>query len=96
MVEITDSAVEQFKKIVSVSDVMNPNIRIFVSRGGCCGPAYGLDITEDGEDGDVLIDKGNLKIYVDPAVYEGLSRATIDYRDGFIMVSGRRQPSRCG
>ena len=92
MVEITEAAQKEFKKILSESDATNSNIRIFISRGGCCA-SYGLDITEKGEDGDVLIEKNNLKVYVEPAAHEALSKATLDYKNGFII---KGMPSCCG
>jgi len=91
MLEITDAAVKQFKNILSESDATNSNIRIFISGGGCCA-SYGLDVTEKGEDGDLLIEKNKLKIYVQPAAQEGLSKATLDYKNGF-MIKG--MPSCC-
>ncbi len=92
MLEITDSAVKQFQKILSQSDATDSNIRIFISGGGCCA-SYGLDVTEEGEDGDLLIEKNKLKIYVEPAAHEALSEATLDYKNGF-MIKG--MPSCCG
>jgi iron-sulfur cluster assembly accessory protein len=92
MLEITDAAVKQFKNILSESDATNSNIRIFLSGGGCCA-SYGLDITENGEDGDLLIEKDSLKIYVEPTAHEALSKATLDYKNDF-MIKG--MPSCCG
>ena len=92
MLEITDAAVKQFKKILAESDATNSNIRIFISGGGCCA-SYGLDITENGEDGDLIIEKDNLKIYVGRAAHEALSKATLDYKNGFIIQG---MPSCCG
>ena len=92
MLEITGAAVKQFKKILAESDATSSNIRIFISGGGCCA-SYGLDITEKGENGDLLIEKDNLKIYVEPAVHEALSEATLDYKNGF-KIKG--MPSCCG
>jgi iron-sulfur cluster assembly protein len=92
MLEITDAAVNQFKKILSESDAKDSDIRIFISGGGCC-PSYGLDVTEKGEGGDLLIEKHNLKIYVESAAHEALSKATLDYKDGFII---KGMPSCCG
>ncbi len=92
MLEITDAAVKQFRKILSEADAMNSNIRIFISGGGCCA-SYGLDVTEKGEDGDVLIEKDGLKIYVEPAAHEALSKATLDHNNG-LMIKG--MPSCCG
>jgi len=91
MLEITDAAVRQFKKILSEADAKDSNIRIFITEVGCC-PSYGLDNTEKGEDGDLIIEKKNLKIYVEPAAHEALSNATFDCKNGF-MIKG--VPSCC-
>ncbi len=92
MLQITEAAITQFKKILSEADATNSNIRIFISGGGCCA-SYGLDVTEKGEDGDLLMEKNNLRIYVAPAAHEALSKATLDYENGF-MIKG--MPSCCG
>lgn len=92
MLEITEVAANQFKKILSETDAKGSPIRIFISGGGCCA-SYGLDVTEKGEDGDLIIEKENLKIYVEPAAYEALSQATLDYKNGS-MIKG--MPSCCG
>ncbi len=78
MIEITDSAVKQFKKMLSEADMKNFGIRIFSSRGGCCA-TYGLDTSEKGEPGDVLIEKNGLKVFVEPAAFDALSKASVDY-----------------
>jgi len=81
MLRLTDSAVKEFKKIISDSDANGSGIRIFSSGGGCCGASYGLDIAEKANDGDKSLEKDGLKIFVDPAVSEELDNATIDYID---------------
>lgn len=93
MLEITDSAVKQFKKILKDSGVSHYGIRIFASGGGCC-PSYGLDASENGEPGDIVIDKDGLKIFIEPNVYNDLAAATIDYENGFVIKG--IQSSCCG
>ena len=78
MIEITDSAVKQFKKLLLEGDVKDYGIRIFASGGGCCA-SYGLDTSEKGEPGDVLIEKNGLKVFVEPAAFDALSNASVDY-----------------
>jgi len=78
MIEITDSALKQFKKMLSEADMKNFGIRIFSSGGGCCA-TYGLDTSEKGEPGDVLIEKDGLKVFVEPAAFNALSKASVDY-----------------
>lgn len=86
MLEITDAAVNRLKKVLLNSGVKDFGIRIFASECGCC-PSYGLDAAEKGEEGDVLVEKDSLKIYLDPVAYTALASATLDYRDGF-TISG--------
>jgi iron-sulfur cluster assembly protein len=93
MLEITDSAVKQFKKILKDSEVPHYGIRIFASGGGCC-PTYGLDALEKEEPGDIVIEKDGLKIFIDPNVYNDLANATIDYENGFVIKG--MQSSCCG
>jgi iron-sulfur cluster assembly protein len=96
-VEITESAVQEFKKMISESNAgQNAGIRFFVSGGGCCA-SYGLDIVENGEPGDKLIEKGEFKVFIQPEAYEGLSAAIIDFTEswdnaGFVI---KGLPSCC-
>jgi Fe-S cluster assembly iron-binding protein IscA len=95
MVAITDEAVTQCRKVLSIADGIEASVRIYVS-GGCCYSFYGIDGTESGENGDASVKKDNLKVYVEPAVFEGFSEATLDYRDGLFMVSGHGRGAATG
>lgn len=95
--EITKSAVQEFKKMILESDLGEyAGIRFFVSGSGCC-PSYGLDIVEKGEPGDELIENSEFKVFVQPEAYEALSMAIIDYTEsgddaGFVI---KGLPSCC-
>jgi len=97
MLQITDSAVKQFKKILLDGDVKDSGIRIFSSGGGCC-PSYGMDASKNGEPGDTLIEKDGFKIFVELEAYNQLSNASLDYSDslekGGFVITGL--PSCCG
>jgi len=80
MLEVTGSAVEQFKKLLTESGAEGSGVRVFLSGGGCC-PSFGIDISESGEAGDELIEKDGLKVFVEPAAHNELSNAKIDYVD---------------
>ncbi len=80
MLEVTDSAVKQFKKMLLEADMKDFGIRIFSSGGGCCA-TYGLDTSEKGEPGDKLIEKDGLKVFVEPGAFDALSEASVDYLD---------------
>lgn len=97
MLEITESAVRQFKRVLLDAGVKDSGIRIFSSGGGCC-PSYGMDASENGEPGDILVEKDGLKIFVESEVFDQLSNASVDYSDspekrGFVITG---LPSCCG
>jgi iron-sulfur cluster assembly protein len=99
MLDVTESALKEFKKLIADSHADGSRIRIFASGGGCCGPSYGLDVSEKGETGDKLLNKDGLDIYIDPAASDGLDAATIDYIEngphkGFV-IQGLPKSSCC-
>ncbi len=97
MLQITDSAVEQFKKILLDGNVKDSGIRIFSSGSGCCS-SYGMDVSKKGEPGDTSIEKDGLRVFVESDAYNQLSNALLDYSDspgkkGFVIMG---LPSCCG
>lgn len=93
MLEITKTAVKQLKKKINDSSVEDGVIRIYSSGGGCC-PSYGIDVVKEGLEGDKLIEKDGIKIYVEPPVFYGLKKGKISYsylKKGFSV----KQPSCC-
>jgi Fe-S cluster assembly iron-binding protein IscA len=93
MLKITKTAIWQFKKILTNSEVKNGAIRVYSSGGGCC-PSYGIDVVKEGEDGDKVIKKDGIRIYVEKPVFYGLKNGKISYsyiKKGFTV----KQPSGC-
>ncbi|MCS7234109.1 MAG: iron-sulfur cluster assembly accessory protein [Synergistetes bacterium] len=93
MLSITDKAMEEFKKILSKYSEKAYGVRIFLlgSSCSCCGPSYHLTLTEKGEEGDKLIEKEGIKIFLDPIAYNLLSDSIIDYKDGFVIEKASPQ-----
>jgi Fe-S cluster assembly iron-binding protein IscA len=89
--KIADGALEYCREVVSSSDPASSTLRISESKG-CCFSYCSLDTTERGEDGDVLIEADELKIYLEPAVLAGFSEATVDYADRLLVISGQGRP----
>ncbi len=91
MLDVTEAAVNEFKKFIREANADGAGIRVFAAPGGCCGPTFGLDISQNGNEGDDVVEKYDLKIYIDPAISDILSNATIDYiedgpRKGFTIL----------
>ena len=99
MLILTDSAIKEFKKLITDSNANGSGIRVFTSGKGCCGVSYGLDIAEKAEEGDTIIEKDGLKVFVEIKASVGLENATIDFitdgpRRGFTIL-GLQQSSCC-
>lgn len=95
MLEITDDAVVQFRKILSDSKAEEHGIRIF-RQSGCCGPSLAMDIASGPSVGDVTLHKDGLMIYLADDANRMLENATINYtdEDGFI-ITGFQQSGCC-
>lgn len=97
MVTITEKAAEKAIAILSAEGKDNWGLRIYSAGGGCCGPAYGLDIDESPATDDEVFEKNGLRVFVDKNTLSVLDGMQLDYcddgeRTGF-MLSGGTAPS---
>ncbi len=63
------------------------SIRISVKDGGCNGYEYGIEITSKLQPDDLVIEQGNLSVYVDAKSAPLLEGVVIDFVDG-VLESG--------
>lgn len=93
MLKVSDAAAEKAKEILKVEGKEGWGLRIFVHGSGCCGPNYGMDINETASDGDDIIEKNGLRVFVDKEAAESLSNKEVDYikseqGEGFVINGG--------
>jgi len=93
MVTITDAAAEKIKEILEAEGKAGWGLRIYTAGSGCCGPSYGMDIEEKAEDGDDVLEKNGLKVFMDKATSKSLDNMQIDYisteeAEGFVIRGG--------
>ncbi len=81
---ITDFAASKMKEIIKSQGKEGYGIRISVSKGGCSGNVYGVDFENEESHGDTVIEKNDLKIYVDPESTKMLSGVEIDYIESLV------------
>ncbi|MEA5583536.1 iron-sulfur cluster assembly accessory protein [Nodularia harveyana UHCC-0300] len=62
-------------------------IRVSVKDGGCSGYEYGIDVTSKPQADDLVIQQGNVLIYVDAKSAPLLDGVVIDFVEG-VMESG--------
>jgi len=81
-VVLTDKAVEMVKDAMQREGLAGYGIRVGVQGGGCSGFQYSMDFEEKAKDGDVTLDQGGVKLYIDSMSSMYLQGVTIDYVQG--------------
>ena len=85
---LTDTASEKVREFMEEQGAMDgAGLRVAVLPGGCSGFQYGLNIEDEPEEDDEILDKGGVKVFVDPFSAQYLEGVQIDYVQNF-MGSG--------
>ncbi len=87
LVTITDAAIEKAKALLEARDLPEGALRVFVAGGGCSGYQYGMALARTTEEDDLVLERGGVRIVVDPESAQYLGGAEIDYVDE-VMKSG--------
>lgn len=100
MLRVSDIAVEKAKEILAAEGKEGWGLRIYMADGGCCGPSYGMDIDEKASEGDEIVERNGLKVFMDKVTSQNLSGMEIDFVDtseatGFV-ITGDKPSSSCG
>ncbi|MEN2994939.1 MAG: iron-sulfur cluster assembly accessory protein [Thermodesulfovibrio sp.] len=97
MFTISEKAAEKAKQILKNEGKEGWGLRIF-SAEGYCSPSFGLDIDEKPQEGDEVLEKNGLKVYIDKQTFNLLRELELDYyedeeQEGFIL---KGQMPSCG
>ncbi len=79
---LTPKALEMIKDAMQREGLGDHGIRVGVMGGGCAGFQYAMDFEKDPKDGDLTIEQGGVKLFVDPMSSMYLQGVTIDYVQG--------------
>jgi iron-sulfur cluster assembly protein len=82
MIEVTESAREQARRLMAESGVEGSFIRVGVQGGGCSGLMYDLDFDSKEKEGDKVFEDNGVKIVVDKKSFLYLVGTTLDYSGG--------------
>jgi iron-sulfur cluster assembly protein len=80
--KLTDSAVQQVKKLLARDQRIGYGLRVGVTDGGCSGFSYKLDFENLPKPDDAVLDFAGIPIYVDPASAPYLAGTVIDFVTG--------------
>ena len=81
MIKITESAVEEVKRLYKKQNKPELGLRVGVQGGGCSGLSYKLGFDQMRQ-GDKVQDLGEVKVLVDPKSDLYLEDTTLDFVDG--------------
>src|SRR3982751_1756128 len=86
---VTESAAAEIKKFMASEEGLpeTSGLRVRVVPGGCSGFQYSLNIEEDSRQGDFVLDRHGIKLFVDMFSAQHLNGVTVDYTSN-MMGSG--------
>ena len=79
MISLTDSAISAVRTAISGTDRGIQGLRIMVQAGGCAGLKYSMGLVRDPAPGDVVIEQGDVRVYVDAASEPHIKGTTVDF-----------------
>ena len=88
MLSFTSQAIERMNEVLKPSEC----VRVAVQGGGCAGMSYTLNIVDEFDEEDILMELGDVMIYIDPHSASILSSTTVDYTEmglqsGFVFMN---------
>jgi iron-sulfur cluster assembly protein len=80
--KLTDSAVQQVKRLLARNQRNGHGLRVGVADGGCSGFSYKLDFENQPKPDDMMFEFAGIPIYVDRACAQYLTGTVIDFVTG--------------
>lgn len=82
-IDITSKAVKEVKRIKAENDIPETHgLRISVKGGGCSGLKYQLGFDGDNKEGDMIVEKDGVKLFVDGKSLFYLAGTNLDFSGG--------------
>lgn len=80
---ISDPAADKVRSLIEAEDTNDElSLRVAVRPGGCSGYSYEMFFDADVADDDIRSEHGGIQVVIDPASFQLLKGATLDYKDG--------------
>jgi len=79
ILEITDKAADQIKKIINESEKKVLGVKVGVDKTGCSGYAYKLEYAEDSDTQFDIVSSKGVKVFIDPKAVMFLIGSEMDY-----------------
>jgi iron-sulfur cluster insertion protein len=96
---VTDRAATRIAEIAA-AEGNHPALRVSVLAGGCSGFQYRFELDKDVQPDDLVIEKADAKILVDPSSLDLLAGSELDFTDALMgshfAVKNPNATSSCG
>lgn len=79
MISITEQAATKLKELLTTQEQPDLYLRLSITQGGCEGFSYGMGFDAERRADDQIVERGGVRLLVDPASYELLNGAQVDY-----------------
>ena len=102
MVTLTNSAIENIRRLQTEFEMPDFGLRFGLRGGGCSGYKYVLELEEGPEETDEVFDFDGVRVFVNPEHKDKLANAVIDWEDsllgsGFKIENPQaKRPCGCG
>ena len=100
IINISTSASERIREIISKANEDAIGLRIAVKSGGCAGYSYDMDYVSEINPTDELVEHEGVKVFADQAAIMFLLGSTMDFKkdkfkSGFTFINPN-ETERCG
>jgi iron-sulfur cluster insertion protein len=96
----TEAAASKVRELIEDENNESLMLRVFISGGGCSGFQYGFTFDENTSEGDIIVEKGGVKLLIDPMSIQYLTGAEIDYTEGLegaqFVIRNPNATTTCG
>lgn len=79
MISLTDSAVNAVRTAMTGAEGNVQGLRIMVQAGGCAGLKYSMGLVRDPAPDDMVIEQGDVRLFVDVASQPHIDGTTVDF-----------------
>lgn len=83
-IEITDSAVEEIKRLQEKEGISAGGLRVGIKGGGCSGLSYNLGFESETRKGDKIFEREDVKLFCDLKSYIYLNNTVLDFDNGLM------------
>ena len=99
-ISVTDQSAGQVQLLLREQGKEGHVLRVYIQGGGCSGFQYGFDFEPTAASDDLVIEKGGVKVAVDPMSFQYLMGSELDYREDLegarFVVNNPNATTTCG